>query len=93
MLRLNTLGYLYLGEPHQLGRRSLFVTVPQAACDTVQPMNDKTVREYLAGIGRKGGQAGTGKRKVRGNAEYYKRISAKAAKARNDKRKQRKIKS
>ena len=56
-------------------------------------MNEKTVREYLAGIGRKGGQAGTGKRKVRGNAEYYKRISAKAAKARNDKRKQRKIKS
>lgn len=43
-------------------------------------MTDK-VREYLAAIGSKGGKA-TGKSKVRGDADYYKRISAKAAKAR-----------
>lgn len=39
------------------------------------------VKAYLAKIGSKGGKAG-GKSKVRGDADYYKRISAKAAKAR-----------
>jgi hypothetical protein len=42
------------------------------------------VKEYLASIGSKGGKA-TGKAKVRGDTDYYKRISAKAAQARKDK--------
>jgi hypothetical protein len=45
----------------------------------------KEVREYLASIGSKGGKAG-GESKVRGDADYYKRISEKAAKARKAKR-------
>jgi general stress protein YciG len=45
----------------------------------------KGAREYLASIGSKGGKA-TGKSKVRGDTDYYKRISAKAAKARKAKR-------
>lgn len=46
---------------------------------------NKGAREYLASIGSKGGKAG-GKSKVRGDSDYYKRISAKAAKARKAKR-------
>jgi hypothetical protein len=41
----------------------------------------KPISDYLASIGSKGGKA-TGKSKVRGDTDYYKRISAKAAKAR-----------
>ena len=41
--------------------------------------------DYLRQIGSKGGQA-TGESKVRGDAEYYRRISLKAAKARAAKR-------
>lgn len=37
-------------------------------------------------LGRRGGKAGTGKAKVRGDSDYYKRISAKAAAARKAKR-------
>lgn len=43
------------------------------------------VKEYLASIGSKGGKT-TGAAKVRGDSDYYKRISAKAAKARKAKR-------
>jgi hypothetical protein len=43
------------------------------------------VKKYLASIGSKGGKA-TGKAKVRGDADYYKRISKKAAAARKAKR-------
>jgi hypothetical protein len=43
------------------------------------------VKKYLASIGSKGGKA-TGKSKVRGDADYYKRISKKAAAARKAKR-------
>ncbi len=46
----------------------------------------ESVRDYLSRIGAKGGAA-TGKSKSRGDAEYYRRISAKAAKARAKKRK------
>jgi hypothetical protein len=46
----------------------------------------RALREYLAAIGKRGGEAGRGKSKVRGNSSYYKRISAKAAKARAAKR-------
>ena len=49
-------------------------------------MTDKEVKAYLASIGSKGGRA-TGKAKVRGDAEYYRTISQKAAKARKAKRK------
>ena len=48
------------------------------------PVTDK-VRDYLANIGSKGGKA-TGKAKVRGDTDYYKRISQKAAAARKAKR-------
>jgi hypothetical protein len=42
------------------------------------------VKEYLASIGSKGGKA-TGKAKVRGDTDYYRAISAKAAQARKEK--------
>jgi len=38
---------------------------------------DLSVKAYLASIGKKGGASGTGKAKVRGNAEYYRKIVAK----------------
>jgi hypothetical protein len=44
------------------------------------------VKDYLSQIGSKGGRSGTGPSKVRGDTDYYKRISAKAAKARKAKR-------
>ncbi len=44
----------------------------------------ESVKDYLARIGKKGGET-KGKSKVRGGAEYYKAISAKAAKARKKK--------
>ena len=47
----------------------------------VQPINE-AVRRYLKEIATKGGKAGTGKAKVRGDKTYYERISAMAAKAR-----------
>ena len=43
------------------------------------------VKDYLAQIGSKGGKA-TGKAKLRGDIEYYRTISQKAAKARKAKR-------
>jgi hypothetical protein len=49
----------------------------------------KAARDYLAAIGAKGGAKGgkaTGKSKVRGDTDYYKRISKKAAAARKAKR-------
>lgn len=42
----------------------------------------ETVAEYVRRIGAKGGAAGTGKKKVRGDAEHYKKLSQMAAKAR-----------
>jgi hypothetical protein len=44
------------------------------------------IKDYLSQIGSKGGRSGTGEAKVRGDADYYKRISKKAAKARAAKR-------
>ena len=44
------------------------------------------IKDYLASIGKKGGEAGKGKSKVRGDAAYYQRISKKAAQARKAKR-------
>jgi hypothetical protein len=43
------------------------------------------VTDYLARIGAKGGKAGTGASKRRGNSAHYKRISKLAAKARKAK--------
>lgn len=45
-------------------------------------MSEEEIKRYLASIGKKGGQAGKGKSKIRGGTSYYKRISALAAKAR-----------
>jgi len=47
---------------------------------------NKTIRLYLAAIGRRGGEAGRGESKVRGGRAYYREISAKGAKARARKR-------
>ncbi len=49
-------------------------------------MISKAVRSYLAGIGRRGGAAGRGKAKVRGDREYYRRISRLGLKKRRSKR-------
>jgi hypothetical protein len=51
-------------------------------------MGSKVIRDYLKQIAQRGGEAGKGKAKVRGGAEYYKRISRKGVKAREAKRKQ-----
>jgi hypothetical protein len=40
-----------------------------------------TVKDYLAAIGSKGGKA-KGKRKARGDSDYYRKLAAKSAKAR-----------
>jgi hypothetical protein len=44
------------------------------------------IRDYLAGIGRTGGTAGTGKAKVRGSASYYAELGRKSAAAKKAKR-------
>ncbi len=49
-------------------------------------MSDEEIKRYLASIGSKGGKSGTGKSKLRGGPEYYKRISRLAAKARKTRR-------
>lgn len=43
-----------------------------------------SVREYLASIGSKGGQA-TGSTKARGSSDYYKKLAKKAVAARKKK--------
>ena len=48
----------------------------------------KTLKQHLAEIGAKGGRVGgktTGKSKLRGSSEHYKRLSKLAAKARKKK--------
>jgi hypothetical protein len=47
-------------------------------------MTDK-IKDYLSQIGSKGGRSGQGASKVRGDTDYYKRISKKAAAARKKK--------
>lgn len=47
-------------------------------------MNKSDLSKYMAAIGSQGGRAGGG-RKVRGDSEYYKRISKIAAEARREK--------
>lgn len=49
-------------------------------------MSEAEIKRYLANIGGKGGKAGTGKSKLRGGTDYYKRISKLAAKARKARR-------
>jgi hypothetical protein len=46
------------------------------------------ISEYLASIGKKGGEA-KGPSKARGDADYYKKLAAKAAAARKKKAKDR----
>lgn len=43
-------------------------------------------KKYLAMIGRKGGQAGRGAAKVRGDAEYYRKIQKLGIEARKKKK-------
>ena len=38
-------------------------------------MNEQ-IAEYMRGIGSKGGKAGTGKSKRRGDSDFYKRLTA-----------------
>jgi hypothetical protein len=48
-------------------------------------MATKAIRKYLAELGAKGGAIGgkaTGKVKVRGDSDFYKKLAAKATKAR-----------
>lgn len=45
----------------------------------ITAMTKKEIREYLAKIGAKGGKT-TGKSKVRGDSDYYRRIRAKRGK-------------
>jgi len=42
-------------------------------------MNDLSpeIKAYMATIGKTGGKSGTGKSKVRGDADYYRKIVAK----------------
>lgn len=42
----------------------------------------KAITDYLAGIGAKGGAAGTGKAKKRGTAAHYRELAKKSAAAR-----------
>ena len=48
---------------------------------------EKAIREYMAALGRKGGKA-TGKVKVRGGKEYYRRIALKGNAAKRAKKAQ-----
>jgi hypothetical protein len=47
-------------------------------------MTDK-IKDYLSQIGSKGGRSGQGASKVRGDTDYYRAISKKAAAARKKK--------
>ena len=49
-------------------------------------MNKSDLSKYMAAIGSTGGRAG-GRVKVRGDVEYYRELSKKAAKARRAKKK------
>jgi hypothetical protein len=44
------------------------------------------INKYMAEIGKKGGMAGTGKSKIRGDSDYYKKISKIAAEKRKEKK-------
>jgi hypothetical protein len=55
-------------------------------------INDE-IRRYLAEVGRRGGESGRGAAKRRGSSAYYKRLSAKAAKARASKHHSWKVRS
>jgi len=47
---------------------------------------DKAVRQYLRQIAQRGGQAGTGESKIRGGADYYRRMGLKSAAAKRAKK-------
>jgi hypothetical protein len=49
-------------------------------------MSEREVREYLARLGKRGGEAGKGAAKKRGSPAYYQRLAKLAAKARKAKR-------
>jgi hypothetical protein len=61
---------------------------------TITPTERAAIlHEYHQGIGKKGGEGGTGKSKVRGGVEYYKKISKLAVEARARNRAKREGKS
>jgi hypothetical protein len=50
-------------------------------------MTTTPIKKYLAEIGRKGGEAGTGESKSRGDSEHYKKMRAAREAKRKDKQK------
>lgn len=63
----------------------------QPACVTLLSTGDtmdKAIRQYLRKIAQQGGRAGTGKSKIRGGADYYRRMGLKSAMAKRAKRAQ-----
>jgi hypothetical protein len=58
----------------------------------MQMMSDE-IRRFLSEIGTRGGESGRGAAERRGSSDYYKRLSAKAAKARAKKRQSLKARS
>src|SRR5215813_7742514 len=60
----------------------------EAACVKVNPEGGftmkKDIKSYLAKIGAKGGKAGIGKSKRRGDSEYYRQLRKKSAGRRGD---------
>ena len=57
---------------------------------TREKMNDLSpeIKAYMATIGKTGGKSGTGKSKVRGDADYYRKIVAKRWANASDKKKE-----
>jgi hypothetical protein len=51
-------------------------------------MGKAELRAYLSALGKRGGEAGKGAAKKRGGSDHYKRLAAKAAKARAAKRRE-----
>jgi hypothetical protein len=60
------------------------ISTTAIACGVLQSAMDK-LNQAAAMLGRKGGKAGTGTAKRRGDSAYYKRLAAKAVKARRKK--------
>lgn len=54
--------------------------IPHIHYDTLAAMKVNAITEYLSMIGAKGGAAGKGKAKRRGNSEYYRKLRAKRTK-------------
>lgn len=51
---------------------------------------EKYTKEFFQKAGQKGGKAGTGKSKVRGDSEYYRKIALKSVESRRKKKEENK---